>query len=119
MVRDLPVTTRQFGQHSKFCFENFKQHPCTESRCFQEGSGDKVVLDSQEEVAQAIASAVAGFIPAHKDFGQALLRQMTHSHPATPSQGDSASKLRRFSSLAAAARRPPHADGSVLHPHSH
>ena len=57
----------------------------------------------QEKVAQAIASAVASFITAHKDFGQALLRQMTHSHPSTPSQGDSASKLRRYTSLTASA----------------
>ena len=67
----------------------------------------------QEEVAQAIASAVAGFISAHKEFGQALLRQMTHSHPATPSQGDSASKLRRYISLIASAQGPPHTNACV------
>lgn len=50
----------------------------------------------QEEVAQAISAAVAGFIPAHKEFGQALLRQMTHSHPSNPGQNDQASKLRRY-----------------------
>ena len=70
-----------------------------QKRLWQHGSPDM-----QEKVAQAIASAVAGFITAHKDFGQALLRQMTHSHPSTPSQGDSASKLRRYTSLTASSR---------------
>ena len=50
----------------------------------------------QEKVAQAISAAVAGFISAHKDFGQAVLKQMTHSHPSNPGQNDQASKLRRW-----------------------
>ena len=52
-------------------------------------------MSLQEHVAKAISAAVADFIPAHKEFGQALLRQMTHSHPSTPGQNDPASKLRR------------------------
>ena len=50
----------------------------------------------QEDVAQAISAAVAAFIPAHKEFGLALLRQMTHSHPSNPGQNDQASKLQRY-----------------------
>ena len=49
----------------------------------------------QENVAHAISAAVAAFILKHKEFGGALLRQMTHSHPSTPGQSDQASKLRR------------------------
>lgn len=70
-------------------------------------------------MAQAINSAVTCFILAHKDFGQALLRQMTHSHPSTPSQGDSASKLRRYTSLTASARGCFCASACVLPPQSH
>ena len=77
-------------------------------------------VDAQEHVAQAIASAVAGFISAHKDFGQALLRQMTHSHPSTPSQGDSASKLRRYTSHTSSSNIGKSGiSACVLHLHSH
>ena len=58
-------------------------------------SGKIRMCPLQEKVAQAISAAVAAFIPAHKEFGQALLRQMTHSHPSTPAHSDQASKLRR------------------------